>query len=128
MECLWNVNSLKGILKRSLTLVTPRSTKRREHKMMMPTRERLICFDRDGMSKCCLPGSSPVAEKGRRENSHASMCATMSPYDPEEGLEVESEGDRILKADWIDVTTDSWTREDHSRYTLDRRNKPPMTM
>jgi hypothetical protein len=92
---------------------------------MMPTRERLICFDRDGISKCGFPGSSPVAEKGRSENNQASMCATISPYDAEEGLEVDPEGERILKADWMDVTkTPSRKKTTHTTHSADAINSP----
>lgn len=125
MECLRDINLLKGTIKGLLTPVTPRSTKRREHMMMMPTRERLICFDRDGTSKCGFPGSSPVAENGRRENSHASVCATISPYDADEGLEVDPEGERILKADWIDVTkVSSQEKTTHATHSADAINCP----
>jgi hypothetical protein len=95
--------------------------------MMTPTRERLICFDRDGISNCGFP-SSPVTDNGSKENSHASMCATISPYDAEEELEFDTVGETILKADWYEHDCEFQNRgEDHLHYILGRRNKLPMT-
>jgi len=94
--------------------------------MITPTRERLICFDRDGISMCSFPDSFPAAEKGRRENSHASVCATISPYDAEEGPDVDTDGERILNADWREVNNNllvEW-KTTHTTHSADTINCP----